>query len=173
MLSCNPPAQTSSQLTVGTLDSNGQAANFVGSARFDVVVGNAGTPANDADVRANVSISDVREQGTLLDYAGELELILSLGITDKNNGPNVGGGPDAATVQPTEFPATVPCTPTVTTPGSTCSLDTTLNALQPGAVVEEKRSNWELGVRLNDGGPDGDALTSPNTLFAKPGIFAP
>src|SRR5439155_19412672 len=37
--SCNPPQPTSSQLTVGTGDANGKAANSTGSVRYDVMGG--------------------------------------------------------------------------------------------------------------------------------------
>ena len=43
--SCNPPQQESSQLTVGTPDANGPAANSVGFARFSAIVGVPSTPA--------------------------------------------------------------------------------------------------------------------------------
>jgi hypothetical protein len=61
-----------------------------------------------------------------------------------------------------------------TTVGSTCSLVTQFNAIQPGAVVEEKRSNWQIAtVQVFDGGADGLVSTSPNTLFETQGIFTP
>jgi hypothetical protein len=171
--SCNPPVQQSSQLTIGTLDANGQPAGSTGSARYDVVAGDALSPENEADVRLAVSITDVRKMD-LTDYSGELQLNSTLRITDKNNGTSAAGGGDAATLSDVGFPATVPCTPTGSSIGSTCSLTTTFNAIQPGAVVEEKRSNWQLGaVQLFDGGPDGLAATSPNTLFETQGIFTP
>ncbi len=40
--SCNPPAQRSAHLTVGTPDANGSAATSVGSVRYAVHVGDAG-----------------------------------------------------------------------------------------------------------------------------------
>jgi dipeptidyl aminopeptidase/acylaminoacyl peptidase len=58
--SCSPPKQASDNLTVGTLDSNGQRANFAGSVRFDVAKGDPGTPADEADVRLRVNLKDVR-----------------------------------------------------------------------------------------------------------------
>jgi hypothetical protein len=175
VLSCNPPAQASSQLTVGTLDSNGQAANSVGSARYDVIVGNASTPANEADVHLAVSITDVRNRLDLSDYTGELRAVTSLRITDRFNDTNTGSFVEPATAQDVDFPATVPCTATGGTQiGGDCTLSTTFNALMPGSVVEERGSNWQLGtINVFDGGPDGVVSTSPNTLFATQGIFAP
>ena len=44
----------------------------------------------------------------------------------------------------------------------------------PGAVKELDRSIWQLdAVQVFDGGSDGVVSTSPNTLFAKQGIFIP
>ena len=95
-------------------------------------------------------------------------------MTDKDNTPSP-GGPGAATVQEFPLPLFASCTPTAdTTIGSLCSIATTANTLVPGQVKEEKRSNWQLGqVQVFDGGADGDADTTPNTLFAVQGIFVP
>ena len=49
--SCNPPAQSSPHLTVGTPDANSRTANMVGSVRFEVLAGDPGTPADEADVQ--------------------------------------------------------------------------------------------------------------------------
>jgi hypothetical protein len=172
-LSCNPPAQTSTQLTLGTLDANGQTPNGIASARYDAIPGNANTPANEADVKLAVSLADVRKTD-LSDYTGELQLDTVLRITDKNNGSGPSGGVEAGTTD-ADFPVTVPCTGTLsTTVGSTCSLVTQFNAIQPGAVVEEKRSNWQIAtVQVFDGGADGLVSTTPNTLFETQGIFTP
>jgi hypothetical protein len=170
--SCSPPVQSSSQLTVGTLDSNGKPANSVGFVRYDVIVGDGVTPA---DVNLATRITDVRKKSDLSDYTGQLQLTTTARITDKNNGSGAGGGTDSATVTDSAFPATVPCTGTSdTTIGSTCSLSTTFNAVSPGSVVAEKRANWQLGtINLFDGGTDGLVSTGPNTLFATEGVFIP
>ena len=53
-------------------------------------------------------------------------------------------------------------------------VNTTFDALMPGAVKESDRSIWQLGaVQVFDGGADGLASTSPNTLFARQGVFVP
>jgi predicted acyl esterase len=169
--SCNPPAQTSGQLTVGTLDANGQAAKSSGSVRYDVKPGNSGTPADDAEVRVAVSMTDVR-QSDLTDYTGELQATTSARITDRLNGD---GAPEPATVQDVPLPVTVPCAGTGdNTIGSQCSLTTQLDALTPGLVPEGERSIWQLGqIEVFDGGPDGLASTAGNTLFARQGVFVP
>src|SRR5207302_1136018 len=120
--SCAPPQQTSSFLTVGTPDANGQGAKSIGSVSMR---------ASGADVLYGVSITDVRNKSDLSDYTGQLQLDATLRITDKNSGPNP-DGPGPATVTDTHFPVTVPCAATSdTTVGSTCSISTSANAIEP------------------------------------------
>jgi hypothetical protein len=170
--SCNPPVQASSQLTVGTPDSNGPDARSIGSVRFSGMVGNPATDADEADTRVTMSMTDVRNRSGLTDYTGQLQLDTTIRVTDRNNGPSVVG-----TGQDIPFRVTVPCTGTggTTDVGSTCSVNTTADAVAgAGAVTEGMRSIWSLGqVRVNDGGADGVAATAPNTLFAVQGVFVP
>jgi hypothetical protein len=169
--SCKPPQQTSPNLTVGTPDANGAAANSIGSVLLKAIAGNPGTVADEADVSVNVSLTDVRQAAGLGDYTGELDERTSIQITDRANGPSG----DAATGKVIPFPVTVPCTATPdTTVGSTCAVSTTFDAVTPGSVPEGKRSIWELGqVQVFDGGPDGVASTPGNSLFAVQGVFVP
>ena len=174
--SCNPPAQSSSNLTVGAPDSNGAPVNSLGNVRYAPVPGNP-TAGDQADVTLNVSVTDVRASGGLTDYTGELQAQVDLRITDRNNSLAAPVFPydQPATVQDTPLSATVPCT---TSPsaleGSTCTLVTTADAIAPGTVVEGKRSVWAMGpVRLLDGGADGDAETAGNQLFMTQGVFVP
>ena len=69
----------------------------------------------------------------------------------------------------------MPCLATGSaTIGSTCSLTTTADAVAPGTVLEGRRAVWELGViRVIDGGSDGVVSTTPNTTFARQGVFVP
>jgi hypothetical protein len=179
--SCNPPAQSSSYLTVGEPTANGAAANSLGSVRMSVINGNAATTADEADVRYTVSITDVRCKAGAspcgsanaadgADYTGQVQVKTGLRITDRYNGPS-----EVGTVQDTTFAVTVPCTSSGSTSiGSTCSVSTTADAVMPGAVKEIRRSNWQLGkVDVFDGGADGVVSTNPNTLFATQGIFVP
>jgi hypothetical protein len=173
--SCSPPAQSSGELTVGTLDANDQAAKSVGFADLRVKPGNPSTPADEADVRLELRITDVRKKGDLSDYEGELEARPLLRITDKDNTPSP-GGPGAATTMEFPFPIFATCTPTAdTTIGSDCAAATTANALVSGSVKGGKRAIWQLGrIRVYDGGADDyAATTSDNTLFADEGIFVP
>jgi hypothetical protein len=170
--SCSPPQQTSSRLTVGTPDANGSAANSVGFARFDVMPGDPGTTADEADVTLTVSITDVRRRSDLSDYTGDLEETTSVRLTDRANGP---GADEPATLEDAAFGVAVPCAATAATGvGATCSISTSIDAVMPGAAPEGARSVWQLGsVEVFDGGPDDDAATAPNTLFARQGVFVP
>jgi predicted acyl esterase len=170
--SCNPPAQASPNLTVGTPDANMQPANSVGYVLMKVKNGVSSTPTIDeADVQLTVSLSDVRQAAGLADYTGELQETTSLRITDKLNGS---GADEGATVQDIPYPVTVPCTGTAGSAGSNCSLTTTLDTLVPNTVKESQRSVWQLGqIQVNDGGSDGVAATPGNSLFAVQGIFIP
>jgi hypothetical protein len=170
--SCNPPTRASSFLTVGTLDSNGQPANAAGKVRFDAKLGDSMTPTDEADLILAASATDVRRQGDLSDYPGELSASTVLRLTDRNNG---GSGTDPATVVDLPYSFTVPCgTTTDTGIGSSCSVGTSADALVAGTVLEEKRSIWQLAqVQLFDGGPDGVASTQDNTLFEVEGLFVP
>ena len=168
--SCNPPAQASANLTVGTPDANGQGANSIGYVKFGVRTGDPATGADEADVAMTFSLTDVRVRSTLADYTGQLQSTATVQITDRSNGT----GADAATVQALDFPVTVPCAATAGSVGATCQVTTSFDAVLPGVVTEGRRSIWEFErVRVNDGGPDGQAGTAPNDLFATQGIFVP
>jgi len=168
--SCEPPVPASGFLTAGTADANGQAANMVGSVRYRVVNGDPGTPADEADVELTVDVTDVRSQGTLADYTGELAVDATMRITDRLN-----GSPGAGTVQDIGFPVPAGCTATPDPAvGSTCSIATTLDAVMPGAAPEGARSVWQVGqVQVSDGGADGLAATAPNDVFLRQGVFIP
>lgn len=171
--SCTPAEPGSNRLTVGSPDSNGQAANAHGSVRYGVVAGDPGTPANESDVQVAVSLADVRRQGTLADYAGELSVEQVVQITDRLNGPSQ---LEPATVQANVFRYAVPCAVTPSTSvGASCALQASFNAIVPGAVVEGKRAVWELkAIEVFDGGPDDQAgTTNGNTLFQHQGVFVP
>jgi hypothetical protein len=172
--SCAPPAQESSNLTIGTPDANGKAANSVGNVSFRAVSGNLTTPADEADVRLRAVTSDIRNKSDLSDYTGELLVWVRLRLTDRYNADSPSR--NSATTQDLPFTFTLPCTATIATDrGSSCSVSTTADSLTPGTVVEGKRAIWDLAkVQVHDGGPDGLASTkSGNTLFEDQGIFVP
>ncbi len=169
---CNPPVATSSELTVGTPDSNGQVANSEGFVKLAAIVGPPGTPEDEADMRLTFSLRDVRTRAGLGDYTGEVQVRGTFRITDLGNGP---AADQAGTLQDLDLPVTVGC---VATPdpqtGSTCAVITTLDAVIPGAVDEGARAIWQVGqIEVLDGGPDGDVDTPGNSTFARQGIFIP
>ena len=183
--SCNPPVQSSTSLTVGSPDANGAGANSVGSIRIKVIVGIPGPP-DDSDVALTGSVSDVRclpgnsacgaaNAASGADYTGELQTTATIRITDHFNAVAPGGGTDPATVVDIPFPVNTTCTSTGSTAvGSTCTTNTTANAVVPGAVKDGKRAIVETGqIQTIDGGTDGVVATAPNTTFAVQGIFIP
>jgi glucose/arabinose dehydrogenase len=172
--SCAPPVERSAQLTVGTSDANGEDANSSGFVRLAVKPGDPDPSADEADVRLVFELTDVRRRSGLADYTGELRASVATRITDKDNPPPVSGASDG-TVADNSFAFTAPCTETSSTAiGATCAATTTVEAITPGAIKEGKRAIWQLGaIEVFDGGPDGDADTTPNTLFATQGVFVP
>jgi len=179
--SCGPPVQRSTSLTVGTFDANGAAPSSIGSLRHGVQVGAPGPP-DDSNDKIIFSLTDVRcvsgvtacSGGALSDYTGELEVVVSMRITDKNNSVAPGGGSDAATVADTPYSFIAPCAATAGAAGASCALTSSANALTPGLILDGKRTLVEFGrARVFDGGPDGLVATAPNTLFATQGLFVP
>ena len=162
------------QLTVGTPDAtpSGPAANSVGSLKASTVIGNPVTPADAAHLALQVSITECAARGPgLPDYTGQLEARTTLRLTDNRSGA---GGNEYGSIQDAPFEFTVPCTATgSTTIGSTCSISTSADALQPGIAVEGARGVWQLSqVYVADGGADGVASTS-RQIFAVQGVFVP
>ena len=184
--SCNPPAQTSAQATVGTPDAFGGAANSTSQLRLREW--QSSLEGRRGDLPIDIALNDVRcvptggRCGTAnasgpADYSGETRFSFTFRLTDHWNATAPGGGTDPATVQDfTTESSLAACVQSGSTSiGSTCNLNTTLNALIPGAVLALKRAIWELpAVRILDGGADGDGdTTADNTVFARPGIFIP
>ncbi|MGH2980097.1 MAG: hypothetical protein ACRDLQ_10760 [Solirubrobacterales bacterium] len=182
--SCNPPAQISDHLTVGTPDANSAAAKAVGSFTFKVKTDSAGRSA----LLISLNISDVRcKPGTAAcgsanaadgpDYTGELESNATIRITDHFNAVTAGGGTDPGTVVDIPFPVNAICTSTAdTSVGSTCTVSST--ATQPGIPNQDwfngKRVVVEITeIHVFDGGADGHVGTGDNTLFMTQGIFIP
>jgi hypothetical protein len=159
---------------VGSPDANGVPAKSIGSTVASVSPGDPDTPADEADVHLRVNITDVRRRSDLADYTGQLQASLPIRITDRDNPPTAGGSPVGTAADGT-FAYTVPCASTLdTTIGSTCAVTTSADAVTPGVIKEGMRAMWQLGqVQVFDGGPDGLAATTPNTLFAVQGIFVP
>ena len=187
--SCNPPAPTSGQATVGTPDAFGGAASFAGYFRTHVFVGVPGPP-EDSDVGLYMRLDDVRCMPTgarcgnpnasgPADYAGGTHFAFTIRITDHWNASTPGGGSDPATVQDTPIGDSwfgQSCAQTASTSvGSTCNMATSMNAFIPGSIKDTKRTAYEIDdLRIYDGGADGNGdTTADNTVFLRPGVFIP
>ena len=186
--SCSPPAQASGQATVGTPDAFGGAANSASYFRLKYLpcLGGNCFPAYD-DMGIDTALNDVRclptggRCGTDNatgpdDYSGEVRFSFTVRLSDHENATAPGGGIDPATVHDFTIENSFSCAQSGSTAtGSTCSLDTSMNAVIPGAVYGDYREIWALdAVRIFDGGADGDGDTAAdNTVFARPGIFIP
>jgi hypothetical protein len=194
--SCAPPTPTSRWLTVGTADSNGKPANFVGSSRLVVT-------AAPADIKATIALSDVRctpalaganpplcPSGSLNEYVGKVAVVYDLRISDHCNLPNIAvptacpvppgqGNPIAATVRDFRFPIVVPCVPPAPGVGSDCNLATSFNAVTGGppfGINGTTRMNIAThDPRVMDGGPDGDPGPGSDNddRFLEEGVFVP
>ncbi len=180
--SCNPPAQSSAYLTVGTPDANGAAANAVGFFRLGVL------PGDPDNIAVAVEISDVRCKPAMTtacgsanasggpDYAGQLLADMTLRLTDHDNATAPGGGTDAATM--IEIPSIVQFSCVATADpaiGASCKFVQGLCPVDGCSSIENgDRTLAALGqVRVLDGGPDGGASTADNTLFAVQGLLVP
>jgi hypothetical protein len=181
--SCNPVVRSSSVLTVGTPDapSNGFVANFFGSMRYDAIAGVTTTDADEADVRIKVSLADIRNNPSGTDYVGRVLLSHTLQIVDTNNAVE---NPEPGTVVsiPYSYPVDCVATPSDLTTGSTCTLNTTADAIIPNTVSENKRTIWEIGqITVKDAGPNGTGYAAcpptcgdgDETVFLRQGIFSP
>jgi hypothetical protein len=196
--SCNPATQTSSWLTVGTMDANGFAPQSVASVQINVCPngttpsGACSTPSgmSSPDVRVAGSATDVRckvgsptqsqcEGGAFSDYIGRMRSDATIRITDHHNSVTAGGTGDTATVIDIPFPIEWDCVanPAGASPssiGGTCNVSSSFAVSMPGSIQPTKRGNVELEqVQLFDGGADGFLGTTDNTLFAVQGIFIP
>ena len=187
--SCDPPVESSSAVGVGTPDNNGAAVNMEGYLDLDVQFGFPGPP-EDSDVLIQMAITDVRcKAGTTAcgnvnavagpDYTGSLQAAAAQRTSDHWNAVAAGGGPDPATVVDVPGfwigPVAFGCAQTAdANEGSTCTANTSSNAIVPQAIKDGKRTVVEFGQwTVFDGGPDGLTATSPNYHFARTGIFIP
>jgi Tol biopolymer transport system component len=135
-------------------------------------------PANgdQADMSLHIQLSDIRTVagGDYDPVPGGPDgtLVTGFRFTDRSNG---GSGSDPGTA--TDFDLAVPFTcsaTTATTVGSTCGLDTTLDAVTPGMIKENKATVVQVfRLRLMDSGANGVRGDGDDRLFATVGVFAP
>jgi hypothetical protein len=120
------------------------------------------------------------------DYAGQVQANPTIRITDHYNTVTTSPTPAcssttscSATVVDLPFPVTGTCaaTPSDATIGGACNFTTGTGVCPPqcGQVIPEgKKMNVEFGqIVVNDGGTDGLASTSGNTVFERQGIYIP
>jgi glucose/arabinose dehydrogenase len=96
-----------------------------------------------------------------------------LRITDSYNGPTQDV---AATSVASGFPIPMDCLPTAAdgTVGSVCVVNTSANALVPGAIRTGDQSVWEVGeVQVLDSGMDGTRGNTDDEPLAVQGVFLP
>lgn len=172
--SCNPPVQTSTQLSPGTFDANGHPVAWVSNIRIKTILGDPATTLDESDIKFTTKVKDVLRQGTLLDYNRELRVEVGVRLTDKWNNPHPGGaGPGTGSFK---LAWSIPCIKTSDTArGGDCVNATKADALVPGIVREKSRAIWEMDqLKVYDGGPDNDGdTTADNTLLAVQGLFVP
>lgn len=148
-----------------------------GSAQLTAIPGNFLTAANEADFSIQVSATDIRSGSTAgPDYVPsvggpDVTYNARLRVTDSNNGTL---STDPGTTTDFDFPVPVNCATTAGAEGSTCSVNTTANAVSPGAVKEGKEMVVQVfRSRLSDAGADGVLGNSDDKLFEQQGLFAP
>ena len=173
--SCNPPAQVSPRLTIGTADANGRPTRGLSRLHMEVYRGAPTTTGDEADVAVVMGVQDVYRTSNLTDYNGGLELRLSVRITDRDNFP-VNGDDAGGTMEDLDLSVPLACGITADPQaGGVCFVDTTLDSLVPGIANEGARAVWELGqVGLYDAGADGDPESAgDNELFQVQGLLVP
>jgi len=184
----NKPSCTSVVADSSILTTSNTGAGS-GSVRYDAIPGITGG-ANDADMKIVGSITDVRCVGIAVgcvvagdDYTGQVIFTSVLRITDLANGVF---GDDPGTVQDTEFSVPSTCvTNPLGTVGSTCSINTSTNALIPNYVRERKRNLIEIAsVNVKDAGADGSVIppsgscpqicgSGDERVYQRQGLFTP
>jgi hypothetical protein len=177
--SCNPPAQSSSILTVGTMDANGFTPQSVGSVRYIVKPGDFQITASITDVRCRAT-NAACPGGFGSAYTGKVLVQTQVQITDKYNGSPT---TESATTEGFPIQAPVTCAFVSSTIGGACNLTTTMNSLIPGAVTAGQRANWELGsIEVLDAGANGTGYGAgcPPTcgdgdegVFMRQGVWVP
>jgi WD40-like Beta Propeller Repeat len=169
--SCSPPDLTAIVASMGP--------KSIGYALLKVLAG-SGT----ADVGIMVSLTDVHLRADGSDMEGSLDFGIPVRITDYDNtGSRVGPGTVVdLNYANSPFHVKLPCTMTPSDPtiGSTCSVQTSVNALTPpqpnGPFISPgKRALWQLDrLAVYDGGRDGVPDTyGDNTPVAVQGVFVP
>jgi hypothetical protein len=195
---CTPTTPRSSLLTISNFGPGS------GRVKYTVFCTNGAAPPCSAagdqeDVAVMLALNDVRCRVALGpafcetdgDYLREVAVSVPVRVTDHASGnppadcANPAGSPPciAATVEDFPLVMVTGCLPNASVDlGSTCNLNTTLDAFNPGMVVERQRAVYEAGsIVVLDLGPDGGLGVSCPPLcgtgderpFMAQGWFAP
>ncbi len=174
--SCSPPVLQSPRLTTSSV------GRGLGSVILSTIVGNPSTPADEANVSIQVSLTDVLNTSGGTEYTGDVMLSSQFRITDNASGFT---GEEAATGQDTEFSFRIDC---VSTPdpalGGACNATTTADSLVPGYILETNRTTISaFTLEVLDAGADGSVIpgsgcpancgTGDEQRFAVQGAFLP
>ena len=159
--SCDPPIPTAAVARVGD--------QAVGSASLAALAGDMGVTVDSSDVRAG------SETGADYDPnpgGADMSLVVAIRLTDYANGAS---GSDPATGEDFDLAVPVDCGETVDPDvGATCSANTTVDALTPGAITAGKSTVIQsFRVKLLDAGSNGVQGDSDDTLFEQQGLLAP
>jgi uncharacterized repeat protein (TIGR01451 family) len=161
--SCTPPVP----LGVAQVGPRGGASAYLQSYIPQFV-------GTDVLISANASDIQTQTQGDYNPNASGPDVALSarIRITDQLNGPSKKA---PGTVVDFDFPVPADCAPTSDTQvGSSCSVNTTANAVVPKAINENKQMVIQtFRLRLVDSGPDGERGNSDDALFAQQGLYVP
>jgi hypothetical protein len=183
LAACSPPTGTSPLVTMSPL------GRGRGSVLLKAIPGDPDTSADEADIAISARATDVvcatgqapGCPGPASDYSGQLLLRLGFRITGY-------GSPFAdtpGTVQDYVLPSPFNCYPTPGAAGSTCALDTTIDALIPGFPKEGALTVMSLlSVEVLDMGADGrftygsgcppyDCGSGDENTFLTEGLFTP
>jgi hypothetical protein len=166
--SCNPPSPGSVLAAVGSTSQS--------SAQMTVTPGDTDpTNGNQANVSITASLTDIQAVAGG-DYnpnasGADLTAVTRLRLTDNANG--YGGLPATATEY--DFKVPIDCSSTANpTVGSTCTANTTANALVPGLIQEQRQSVVQaFRVRIDDSGANGIPGDSDDRIFMTQGILIP
>jgi hypothetical protein len=148
-----------------------------GTAWVAVIYGDTNAANGDqADATLRFDLSDIRAAGGA-DYnpnpsGPDGTLVTRLRFTDRANDP---AGTSAGTATDLDLSLPFSCTPTSDPSlGSTCALDSSADAISPGAIKENKATVLQVfRLRLNDSGPNGVRGDSDDRLFATEGVYIP
>jgi TolB protein len=166
--SCNPPRPGSVLAAVGVTSQS--------SARMTIVAGDAdATNGNQADVSIAGNLTDIQSTAGG-DYdpnpsGADLTAVTRFRFTDRANGY----GGLSATATEYDFKIPIDCSSTADpSVGSTCSTNTTANALVPGLIQEQRQTIVQaFRVRVDDSGANGIRGDSDDRIFATQGVFVP